>query len=102
MNKKIKINDVTSNVNGTSLIGYVRTTYDNLVEQLGEPERDWDKSTATWIVEASDGTVCTIYDWKTDFTPQCEYDWHVGGHYDRKSKALLLAEIVTNVIPVAA
>ena len=102
MNKKIKINDVTSEISGTSLIGYVRTTYDNLVANLGEPEYGWDKSTAHWTIEASDGTVCTIYDWKTDFTPQCEYDWHVGGHYDRKSKALLLAEIVTNVISVAA
>jgi len=102
MNKKIKINDVTSNINGTSLIGYVTTTYDNLVANLGEPERDWDKSTAMWIVEASDGTVCTIYDWKEWSTPMCEYDWHVGGRYENKSKALLLAEIVTNTIPVAA
>jgi len=102
MNKKIKVNDVTSNINGTSLIGYVTTTYTNLVANLGEPERDWDKSTAMWIVEASDGTVCTIYDWKTDYTPTCEYRWHIGGRYDRKAKALLLAEIVTNEIPVAA
>jgi hypothetical protein len=102
MNKKIKVNDNTSDINGTSLIGYVTTTYDNLVAQLGEPERDWDKSTAHWTVQAPDGTVCTIYDWKTGFTPTCEYRWHVGGRYDRKSKALLLAEIVTNEIPVAA
>jgi len=102
MNKKIKINDVTSNINGTSLIGYVRTTYDNLVANLGEPEMGWDKSTAHWTIEASDGTVCTIYDWKEWSTPKCEYDWHVGGRYDRKSKALLLAEITTNTIPVAA
>ena len=102
MNKKIKINDVTSNINGTSLVGYVRTTYTNLVANLGEPETGWDKSTTHWTIEASDGTVCTIYDWKTDFTPQCEYDWHIGGRYERKSKALLLAEIVTNTTPVAA
>lgn len=102
MNKKIKVNDITSDINGTSLIGYVTTTYDKLVEALGKPETDWDKSTAMWIVEASDGTVCTIYDWKTDFTPTCEYHWHVGGRYEHKSKALLLAEIVTNTIPVAA
>jgi hypothetical protein len=102
MNKKIKVNDLTSNINGTSLIGYVKTTYANLVEQLGEPERGWDKSTAHWSVEASDGTVATIYDWKTDFTPEYEYEWHIGGHYNNKAKALLLVEICTNTIPEMA
>ncbi len=102
MNKKIKVNDITSNINGTGLIGYVKTTYANLVEQLGEPDRSWEKSTAHWTIEASDGTVATIYDWKNDFTPEYEYDWHIGGQYNNKVKALVLAEIVTNTIPEVA
>lgn len=102
MNKKIKVNDNDINIGGTSLIGYVTTTYDKLVEALGEPERDWEKSTAHWSVQASDGTVCTIYDWKNDFTPMGEYEWHIGGHPRTRSHSLLLAEIVTNEIPVAA
>ena len=102
MNKKIKVNDPTSNINGTSLIGYVKTTYANLVEQLGESETGWDKSTAHWTIESSDGTVATIYDWKTSDVPTGEYHWHIGGHYKQKSNALLLVGIVTNAIPEVA
>jgi hypothetical protein len=98
MNKKIKINDRTSDINGTSLVGYVKTTYANLVDKLGEPETDYDKSTAHWTIEASDGTVATVYDYKEWTTPQDEYHWHIGGH--NQAKALLLVEIVTDVIPV--
>ncbi len=91
MNKKIKINDITSNVNFTSLLGYVEATYDELVEVLGEPETDFDKSTAHWTVEAPDGTVATIYDWKTYMTPISQYSWHIGGH---DKKALTLVEFL--------
>jgi len=98
MNKKIKINDRTSDINGTSLVGYVKTTYANLVDKLGEPETDYDKSTAHWIIEASDGTVATVYDYKGWTTPQDEYHWHIGGR--NQSKALLLVEICTDIIPI--
>jgi hypothetical protein len=98
MNKKIKINDRTSNFNMSSLQGYVKTTYAHLVEKLGEPETDFDKSTAHWTLEAPDGTVATIYDYKEYTTPLGEYYWHVGGH--NRTKALLLVEIATDVIPV--
>lgn len=101
MNKKIKVNDPTSNINGTSLIGYVKTTYANLVEKLGEPETDFDKSTAHWSLEAPDGTVATIYDWKNWTTPQGEYEWHIGGHYNNKGKALLLVEFATDYVPIS-
>jgi hypothetical protein len=94
MNKKIKINDRTNNINGTSLVGYVKTTYANLVDKLGEPDTDFDKSTAHWSIQASDGTVATIYDYKEYTTPQDEYYWHIGGH--NASKACLLTEIVTD------
>jgi hypothetical protein len=93
MNKNFKVNDRTNNINGTSLVGYVFTTYANLVEKLGEPETDWDKSTAHWSIQSPDGTVATIYDWKNWTTPQDEYHWHVGGHYP--TPALGLVELVT-------
>lgn len=66
--------------NGTSLQGYIQTTFDKLVELLGEPLKGSDdgKTTAEWIVEF-EGEVATIYDWKLKSTPKDLYEWHVGG-----------------------
>jgi len=72
--------------NLSSLQGYVRTTYNRLVEVFGVPQYDWselDKSTVNWVLEI-DGEVVTIYDWKTNTTPPGMYDWHVGG-FDSKA-----------------
>lgn len=98
MNKKIKINDNDINYNGTGLVGFVNTTYATLVKELGEPCRDFDKSTAHWNIQAPDGTVATIYDYKTWHTPMGEYAWHIGGHSE---KALLLVEFLLGIQPVA-
>lgn len=66
---------------GTSLVGYITTTYAHLVACLGAPhERDGDKTTAHWGYQCADGTLCTIYDWKTAKTPLGVYRWHVGGN----------------------
>lgn len=79
--------------NGTSLQGYLTTTFDRLVELLGEPlEGSGDgKTTAEWIVELG-GETATIYDWKLKSTPKDLYEWHVGGRslevIERLSKAL--------------
>jgi hypothetical protein len=94
MNKKIKINDPKTDVNGTMLVGYVNTTYDNLVDKLGEPLNGFDKTTVHWTIEASDGTVATIYDYKEYMTPAGKYFWHVGGR--KTTAALLLVEICTD------
>ena len=98
MNKKIKINENDINFSGTCLQGYVTTTYATLVKELGEPITDIEKSTAHWNIEAPDGTVATIYDWKEWRTPQGEYEWHVGGHGPR---ALLLVEFILGIKPKA-
>jgi hypothetical protein len=66
-------------VNGTSLKGSVYTTYADLVETFGEPEAGGDKTTVEWALRFEDGTVATIYDWKTYATPMGPYDWHIGG-----------------------
>ena len=69
--------------NGTSLRGYVKTTYTDLVAIFGEPQRGGDKTTAEWVVtfgRGKDKVVATIYDWKEYDTPMGEYNWHVGGH----------------------
>lgn len=98
MNKKIKVNTNDINFNGTCLQGYVTTTYNTLVKELGEPITDIEKSTAHWNIQAPDGTVATIYDWKNWHTPMGEYEWHIGGHSER---ALLLVEFLLG-IPVVA
>lgn len=76
-------------INGTSLIGYIKTTYAELRKVLGEPRVGCDKTTSEWAVQLSEHIVATIYDWKTDSTPMGMYDWHVGG---RSGKALEMLE----------
>ena len=98
MNKKIKVNTNDINFNDTSLMGYVSTTYDKLVEVLGEPCTDFEKSTAHWNIQAPDGTVATVYDWKEWSTPMNEYNWHIGGHSET---ALLLVAFLLRT-PVLA
>lgn len=87
-------NSEAVNINGTSLVGYINSTYNELVEKFGEPTFTYgDKTTVEWSLEfecdadngslGEDGNVeyvtATIYDWKTDYTPTGEYDWHIGG-----------------------
>ncbi len=64
---------------GTHLQGYVRTDYTTLKDLFGEGLGSGDKTTQEWVLEFSDGTVATIYDWKEYETPMGIYDWHVGG-----------------------
>lgn len=72
-----------ANINGTSLKGYIKTTYAKLFDVFGEPYRGpddaGDKVTCEWRIQFDDGTVATIYDWKLDSTPFEEYRWHIGG-----------------------
>lgn len=81
----------TTNFSGTSLRGEVKTTYDQLVSVFGlplyGPNDNGDKVTCEWCLEFEDGTVATIYDWKTDSTPYDLYSWHIGG---KNSKAVEL------------
>lgn len=89
---KIKKTPAKGFANGTSLIGYITTTYDKLVEAFGEPNygpSGDDKVQSEWVLDIN-GEPCTIYDWKVTETPKGRYKWHVGG---RSSKVLLpLAE----------
>ena len=68
----------------TSLMGYINATYDELVNAFGEPQfgpnESGRKTTCEWCLKFNDDTIATIYDWKTEFTPQEEYEWHIGGH----------------------
>ena len=60
---------------GTSLVGYIKTTYDELVSKFGKPNYGPSgdaKVRSEWILEV-DGEVCTIYDWKVSSTPRGLY-----------------------------
>ena len=76
---------VTNNyrdVNMTSFLGEVNTTYARLVEVFGKPlSGSGDgKVNSEWVIKFADGNVATIYDWKLPETPTDDYNWHIGGH----------------------
>lgn len=80
-------NEKEINVSGTSLVGYVNTTYSKLFEKFGEPFDDGYKTDAEWEIEFSDGKVATIYNWKNgknyNGSEGLDIDditkWHIGG-----------------------
>jgi len=79
------------NANMTSLQGYIRTSYADLVACFGPSDPnsiDDYKSDAGWTITFADGVVATIYNWK-DGHNYCGdegldvediTEWHIGGH----------------------
>jgi len=74
---------------GTSLQGYVKVSYSKLVRTLGKPLKgDGYKVDAEWVLQASDGTIATIYNYKTGKNYLGEAGkpvskitkWHIGGN----------------------
>lgn len=50
---------------GTSLKGYISTTYEALHRAFGEPlEGDGYKVSGEWVFHDDDGSEYTVYDWK--------------------------------------
>jgi hypothetical protein len=90
----------TTQVNGTCLKGYVKTTFNKLVATFGEPclnegASEYEKVTIEWKLRFSDGTIATIYDWKCfGWQPLGDrmYEWHIGGH-DSKAVELVKEEL---------
>lgn len=69
--------------NGTSLQGYVTTTFEKLNRIFGEPlypNSGDGKVICEWVIEWEDGTISTIYCWKVGKVPTEEYQWHIGGY----------------------
>jgi len=65
----------------TSLQGYVTTTYAHLIRAFGEPhDRDVaGKIRVQWRLRFADGTVASVYDWKTSEPIDEVTEWNVGG-----------------------
>lgn len=94
----ITINNKNINACGTSLIGYLNMTYDEIVFIFGNPIRlkggdnkvEWE-----WVFKLND-TVLTIYNWKNgpSYTGKRTIkardikDWHVGGRHTYDLKIL--------------
>jgi hypothetical protein len=73
---------------GSSLKGYIKTTYPDLVKCFGEPNHEGDggyKVSFEWAIEFADGTYATIYDWKLNESERSDvkrgkyYEFHIGG-----------------------
>lgn len=73
------------------LQGQIDTSYDVLCKTFGEPNSQGDeyKVQVEWIIQFSDGTYATIYDWKMSeayngpgegVLPEVITDWHIGGN----------------------
>jgi hypothetical protein len=79
--KAYVVNSNSTSINGTRYLGYVNTTYDEIVRTLGQPKEGSadGKTTCEWHVEFEDGSVATVYDWKVGHTPKNLHDWHIGG-----------------------
>ncbi len=88
-------------VNGSHLLGYIRASYDDLVEMFGEPNGVMcDKVWNSWDIEfeiytktgeVEDIVYCNLYDWKeadAEVSKRDEYDWHIGG-VDKKADFLI-------------
>lgn len=71
-------------INRTSYVDSIKTTYDDLCAVFGEPSIDGgDKTTKEWWIKFIDydgnTVVATIYDYKYTSTPYELTDWHIGG-----------------------
>jgi hypothetical protein len=82
-------NQISIDIDGTSLQGYINSNYGTLVELFGHPtESDGYKVDWEWELRFEDGTVATIYNWKNGPNYcgrdglQCDQvtEWHIGGH----------------------
>ena len=93
--------EMTTNVGGTFLRGYIKASYEQLVKTFGEPhDPDGDnyKTDVEWAFEFADGTIATLYNWKNgkNYLGEAEglelddiYEWNVGGNSDKAVAKLL-------------
>ena len=75
-------NETDISIDGTSLMGYIDTTYKDLTENFGKPlSGDGYKTNAEWHLSFDDGSVGTIYDYGGKGGPVKTLElWHIGGH----------------------
>ena len=84
MSNHFTVNQDSAVFAGTSLQGYVTTTYAQLAKTFGQPYDYGDgKTRAEWDIVFEDGTVATVYDWKCYEPIEDVAEWNIGGHDGR-------------------
>ena len=84
----------TTNIGGTYLRGYIKATYEQLLNTFGPPHMDQCdnyKTDVEWAFEFADGTVATLYNWKNGKNYlgnegselKDMFTWNVGGRNER-------------------
>lgn len=92
---------IVFNVSGTSLRDTIDCSFDQLVEAFGKPmynNSGDDKVKAEWFVEFDDGTIATIYDWKSSLDPEDNTDWHIGGFPKTNPKDNVLSVLALHAL----
>ena len=100
INKKGVNMEATENIYGTSLQGYIKASYEQLLKAFGPPNPrlcDNYKTDVEWAFEFADGTVATLYNWKNGKNYNGDeglelndiYEWNVGGRSEKAVSKLL-------------
>lgn len=101
---KTFINSKKIETDGSTFIGSVNTTYEKLVDAFGKETFGLsgdEKSECDWTLKFTDGTIATIYDWKTNkkyrgdkhgISKEENVIWNIGG-FDLKAVELVKKEL---------
>ena len=92
---------------GTSLISTMQANYSDLVKCFGLPDKVneiSDKVSAEWVLSFIDGSIVTIYDWKTSkgycgasgVDYQDNIHWHIGG----TDSSVDAAQLIVNALSI--
>lgn len=85
----VKTTGTHVDIDDTSLMGYVKVSYENLVKAFGKATSqrpsDDDKVRIAWNIKFADNTVATIYDYKNygktvKWVKENFTEWHIGGN----------------------
>ena len=91
---------------GTSGITTMKANYTDLVKCFGLPDKVneiSDKVSAEWVLSFIDGSIVTIYDWKTSkgycgasgIDYQDNIHWHIGGTGKSVNAAIVLVDALS-------
>lgn len=81
-------NQAAVNDHLTMLQGTIQATREQMIKTFGTPRQGPSSRVVNdWKIQFADGTVATIYDWKSEPFPDDEpYTWRVGGHSRRAAE----------------
>ena len=82
--KVLRSDEVNSKANGTYYIDWTTTSYFSLINSFGLPtygKSADNKVLCEWVLESDNGSIATIYDYKSDTNdPEFVTRWHLGGN----------------------